>query len=259
MSVEEYKKAIADVFQSGFLKGDIIRKHIKHHLLLDKILPDSASFFLVVEPSTHKYHFMGKQQESVTGYSNEVAIKKGMEFFLECLHPAEVNILLSKIYPKIQRTLAELAKTEDIRKASVQFNYKFKAKSGNYLNLMEHLYVLETDQVGNPSLFLGQIVTLGESENLPLRLTIKMMTGDNSLKTTFTATYNSEISRLAVLTTRELEILHHLAVGKTSKQIGDKLCISNHTVDTHRRKILKKLNCRSVVELSHLAYKNRVL
>ena len=259
MSVEERKEAIKDIFQSGFLKGDIITKHIDKQVLIDKFLPDSASFFFVVEPAIHKYHFMGKQQESVTGYTNEEALERGMEFFLECLHPDEVDILLKKIYPQITSTLAELAKTEDIRTASIQFNYRFKSKNGKFLNLLEHLYVLETDGEGNPALFLGHIVTLENPEFLPPRLTIKVMKDNNVLETTLTRTYNSEESIVSTLTVREIDILHHLATGKTSKQIGELLNISNHTVDTHRRNLLKKLDCRSVVELSRLAFQNGIL
>ena len=72
-------------------------------------------------------------------------------------------------------------------------------------------------------------------------------------------TYNSSISIIDAITVRELDILRHLATGKSSKQIGDELSVSRHTVDTHRRNLLKKLNCRSIVELTHLAYKNGVL
>ena len=45
-----------------------------------------------------------------------------------------------------------------------------------------------------------------------------------------------------VLTSRECEILKHIAEGKTSKEIADELCISKNTVDTHRNKMLQKLN-----------------
>lgn len=42
------------------------------------------------------------------------------------------------------------------------------------------------------------------------------------------------------LSSREKEILQLVAKGKTSKEIGELLHISKHTVDTHRRKILEK-------------------
>jgi len=37
--------------------------------------------------------------------------------------------------------------------------------------------------------------------------------------------------------------------GKTSKKIAEILFLSKHTVDTHRRKILEKLNIRTTADL----------
>ncbi len=44
-----------------------------------------------------------------------------------------------------------------------------------------------------------------------------------------------------VPSSREIEIIRMLSEGKSSKQIADVLHISVHTVDTHRRNILKKI------------------
>ncbi|MCB0686601.1 MAG: response regulator transcription factor [Saprospiraceae bacterium] len=50
------------------------------------------------------------------------------------------------------------------------------------------------------------------------------------------------------LTTRESEILELIGQGKSSVQIGRELFISNHTVDTHRRNIIQKLEVNNAVE-----------
>jgi DNA-binding CsgD family transcriptional regulator len=259
MAVREYLKACQDLFQSGLVTEDILKKHIEQQIMIDKFLPDSASFFFVVEPVSHTYHFMGRQQESVSGYKNEEVMSRGMEFLFACLHPEDVVILQEKIYPQIADTLRELAKKEDIKNSVTKFNYRFKIKSGVYLNFLEHLYVLETDQAGNPALFLGNIIILETDEVLPLRLTIKITCGNDSLETIHSGIYTPEKPGLGSITPREMDILRKLAMGKTSKQIGKELSISHHTVDTHRRNLLKKLKCNSVVELTRLAFQNGLL
>ena len=50
-------------------------------------------------------------------------------------------------------------------------------------------------------------------------------------------------------TKRELEIIQYVIKGTSSKQIGEILFISSHTVDTHRRRILKKANVSNTAEL----------
>lgn len=52
-------------------------------------------------------------------------------------------------------------------------------------------------------------------------------------------------SRRPALTGRELEILEAIADGHTSKEIGEKLYISENTVKNHVRNILDKLGLRS--------------
>jgi len=50
------------------------------------------------------------------------------------------------------------------------------------------------------------------------------------------------------LTKREIEILKHIREGKLSKEISDQLFISVHTVNTHRQKVLGKLNAGNSIE-----------
>jgi len=55
------------------------------------------------------------------------------------------------------------------------------------------------------------------------------------------------------LTKREIEILAHLADGKTNREIGKLLHISIRTVDTHRSNILKKLKVKTNAQLTKIA------
>jgi DNA-binding CsgD family transcriptional regulator len=52
----------------------------------------------------------------------------------------------------------------------------------------------------------------------------------------------------AMLTAREKEVLQLVSKGLISKQIADKLFISVNTVNTHRQRILEKLQADSTIE-----------
>lgn len=62
-----------------------------------------------------------------------------------------------------------------------------------------------------------------------------------------------------LLTVREYEILKHIAGGKTSKEIAKQLQISKNTVDTHRNKMLQKLNLSNSTALVNYAIKSGLI
>jgi DNA-binding NarL/FixJ family response regulator len=62
-----------------------------------------------------------------------------------------------------------------------------------------------------------------------------------------------------VLTGRELEILGHIAQGKTNKEIGAELGISTRTVEAHRDSLMRKLGIRTVAGLTRLALEQGLL
>ena len=62
-----------------------------------------------------------------------------------------------------------------------------------------------------------------------------------------------------VFSRREKEILLHLAVGLTSKEIADKLFISEHTVINHKRNMHHKSNTQNAAALMSFAFRQRLL
>ncbi|HKF41116.1 MAG TPA: response regulator transcription factor [Candidatus Acidoferrum sp.] len=61
------------------------------------------------------------------------------------------------------------------------------------------------------------------------------------------------------LTARELEIVHLLAGGKSSKEVAETLKISVKTAETHRANIMRKLELHSVSELVRYAIRNQII
>jgi DNA-binding NarL/FixJ family response regulator len=61
------------------------------------------------------------------------------------------------------------------------------------------------------------------------------------------------------LTKREREILKLIAEGLKNKEIADFLCISVHTVETHRSALMKKLNLHNTAALVALALEKGIV
>jgi two-component system, NarL family, response regulator NreC len=62
-----------------------------------------------------------------------------------------------------------------------------------------------------------------------------------------------------LLTSREREILQLIAEGKANKDVATHLNLSLHTVETHRTRILQKLNLHSVPELILYAVRKGII
>lgn len=66
-------------------------------------------------------------------------------------------------------------------------------------------------------------------------------------------------SHTDMLGSREKEILRCVAQGKSNKEIADELCISVHTVTTHRRNICAKLDIHSAAGLTIFAILHKIV
>jgi DNA-binding NarL/FixJ family response regulator len=61
------------------------------------------------------------------------------------------------------------------------------------------------------------------------------------------------------LTEREIDIVRLIAEGNSNKQIADELCLSTHTVNTHRKNIMAKLKVNNTAGLVMFAVKENLL
>ncbi|MRR37867.1 response regulator transcription factor, partial [bacterium] len=62
----------------------------------------------------------------------------------------------------------------------------------------------------------------------------------------------------ARLTTREREVLQLFAEGKSTKEVAFLLSVSVKTIETHRIQIMRKLNIRSLAELTKYAIREGI-
>ena len=62
-----------------------------------------------------------------------------------------------------------------------------------------------------------------------------------------------------VFSDRERDVLHHLALGHTNQEVGRMLFVSERTVETHRRHIMRKLLLETRAELVLFALANGLI
>ena len=61
------------------------------------------------------------------------------------------------------------------------------------------------------------------------------------------------------LTTREREVLALIAEGQSNKEVANRLGIGVRTIETHRERIMEKLNIHTIAGLTRFAIRNGVI
>ena len=116
-----------------------------------------------------------------------------------------------------------------------------------------------TEEDDNQTSFLAGQTGCVDLVQLPFR-SDKLL---STIQMACNADLSGEVSRysirsaLATLTMRESEVLHLFATGMNTKTIAKRLDVSYQTIDKHRNRALKKMNCGSLVELAIMIFGNQ--
>jgi two-component system invasion response regulator UvrY len=125
----------------------------------------------------------------------------------------------------------------------------------------EHQYVIRAIEAGA----MGYITKQSAPEQL-VQAIRKLNNGDRFISPEAAEALAQKVAKgkncrnlIDTLSTRELQVLRYLALGKTNREIAEIYHISIKTVDTYRFRLLKKLNLRNNAELSRFAIQNHLI
>ncbi len=68
-----------------------------------------------------------------------------------------------------------------------------------------------------------------------------------------------DLPSIAALTTRELEVMQHLAQGSSVRDCAEEMHLSESTIDNHKSRLMKKLRIHKATQLTHLAIREGVI
>lgn len=228
-------------------KGKIVEKHIKKYSEIDNIYPQNQSFFIVINTSRKRYEFISHNFSTVLGHDINLMKSIGPKYFLSFFHPDDLPTWLNISKELLEFTTEQVDK-EDKKKLLFTYNFRIKNSRGKYQNILAHLTPIEFDSIGTPVMAVSHYTIVGEGSYKPLIGAIKILNKKNVYETVFYKNYSQQ-ALSNKLSKREIDIIQELAQDRSSKEIADRLCISSHTVDQHRRNILKKLKFKSTGEL----------
>lgn|GEM_PF-660405 len=248
MKDNQFIEDFATVFDSlNDYDSDLAQAHIQKYREMEAFLPTSSSFFIITDTPKQVYPYVSKNFEVNLGLDIKRMNTEGLPYWASHFHPDEVGTWVKMLADLMEFTMKEIP-LEDRYKVCYTWNFRVRTSKGNYVNIHEHLTPLVLDQNGKPIVGVAFNTIFGSGQYMPIVATCKKLNEAGEYETLLTRNYSHKMLSDR-LSNRERDIMRLLALQNTSKEIGQKLFISPLTVDTHRRKIIKKLNLKSTADL----------
>lgn len=251
--IEEYSRLLdQQVFEPSELDYSILDFHLPLLKSIDVVDSGCLSVFDLYK-RTHVYYSM--KYSSLLGWDASRA-ESDMAYTNSLIHPDDLPAVFRAGIYYLAMGLS-LEKKETSKNFKTIFEYRVKGKYNDYVRVIEQQTPLEFDRSGNVWLALSMLDLSPENDiTLPFRgRLLNQKTGEMYV---FPPDDEKPLHGEIVLTNREKQVLELIARGMISKQIADKLFISVNTVNTHRQRIIEKLNVSNTYEAIRYAHERGI-
>jgi DNA-binding CsgD family transcriptional regulator len=207
-----------------------------------EIMEKNGQFFYIGDLILFNIIYTSKRSLDMLGI--EPAALTGMNYF-QLLHPAEIE--RHTLGRTILIKLAHKLYTEEKGYQLFSSNYIMKNAEGKYSNFLMQFYIYYST-IPHKSVFTFKVQTNIDWFKMRKHGYHYYLGEDLS---NFRYPDRELLMKGNVLSTREFDIIKLLDKGNSSEQIAEKLFISPHTVNTHRRNIIRKSGKANITELIH--------
>lgn len=245
LEYQQIKDLYSKIFRSYYKPS--LATHIKKIIELDKFLPYSSTFFCITNTQKLSFEYVSQNFNSCLGLNAEVLKQKGMRYFWSRIHPEDLESWLQALNELMKFTLENIPESERY-KTNYTWNYRLKNAQDQYINIIQNTTPLALDNNCKPIIGLAHYTVLDSNFKMDISASAKLLNKKKEYETVYFNTYAQKLLSGGI-SHRERDIIRLLIQDLSSKEIGSRLNISSHTVDTHRRNILKKLNISTTGEL----------
>jgi DNA-binding CsgD family transcriptional regulator len=256
MVAEKYRKLCADRIPENFEVPDTF-------FVADEY-DNPFSVFMISCLGAERFLYLDDNFYELTGYTNEEFKKGGMDFWFPLINPEDMPQVSKKIIES-HKAMAHYA-AGDPPPPPLVLEYRFKHPAKGWIGLRDTRYLVSfteekiIDQVlcrfDRLSMDSAEWAELDEwvrkekscTRLLEVAMVHEQSKGKKSIEGKGVPLSNSP-SWVGLLTRREKEVLHLISEGLSTKMIADHCHISIHTVETHRRHLLEKIQVRNSMEL----------
>lgn len=201
---------------------------------------------------THDFLWISENISKITGHPFAIFQNHGMVFFQSIIPPH----LIEHIYKTMYAQSAAIEEHPDYIMANEFLNVEAAILNANNeeIPVSYNALILDTKTFEPPSyLVLCSWIVKNQLTSDAFKITEQRL--KNILLDIKNCYFKANMPRINLLmagkklTEREKEIAELLARGLSTKIIGERLCISFNTVESHRKNLLQKLEAKNTAEL----------
>lgn len=215
----------------------------------DSINP-SAAFLFVFDFTKMKYLFVSDSVRKVTGYSAAQWKNGGIDWVVTILYPDDA-VRLAKLHSALFKFYYRLSK-EQRKICRYAYELRVVRQDGAIIWMLQQGSFIDIGPGGKPAITFDILTDITAFKKDAL-MTLNISAGDQATILDFPYHENGTLSD------REMEILRLISKGLSSKQVAETLNISLHTVNTHRKNMLKKTGHKDSTALVYFAKSNGLI
>jgi DNA-binding CsgD family transcriptional regulator len=208
-------------------------------------------FALVYDHVNRRVPFVSNFAPDITGYSPRT-YKKGISFLEDIMNPQDRPRIISQL-KEVGEILHRL-KPEDRSKYTFSMDYRLRKKDGKYIHVILEWLVLCNDPKG---LIHCSFILLKEVLPSDPRISNRLLINP---ALPWDVEKDPDLAKLKMkLSEREKDMLVLLSYGHKTNEISQKLHLSPHTVNTHRKRLLKRFGQKNTASLVLFARENNLI
>ncbi|GAB3715519.1 hypothetical protein GCM10027592_56160 [Spirosoma flavus] len=215
----------------------------------------------LLDYSTGQYMIMGKSIKLILGYDMGDFMREGVWLLVENYHKDDLKLYNDQIFPDRLAFLKTIPPQEHPNHI-FSYNFRIRTTQGDYINLLQRNCFLKSDKQGKPLITFGMVLNIEHYKTTNAVVQVVDKINDESgvdMPETVSKKHYYLREEDKLFTKREREILLWMAEGLSSKEIGEKLSISEHTIIAHRRNMHEKTNIQNATALISYAIRQGII
>ncbi len=202
----------------------------------------------IIDYSSGKYVYVNESFAKILGLSKHDILDQHISVLSGSVHAADFDSLIS-VMIKTGEFIRKIPKP-DRNKINFKVFYRIKKGNGSSCWCMQSNKIIE-DFTSDAKIDIGTINCLPEHHSVD-RVAAYLKIGIKNIEI---LPGNEEVNPLSALSKREREVLNLVGKGFSSREISEKLKLSEETIKIHRKRVLRKLKVNSSIHAIRILQK----